>query len=50
VQYAGNLFSVSFTEDLVSDYAQARAAQSWRYPAFFHAWGVAAAGELVEAA
>jgi glutamate-1-semialdehyde 2,1-aminomutase len=37
VQYAGNLFSVFFTEDPVTDYAQARAAQSWRYPAFFHA-------------
>jgi glutamate-1-semialdehyde 2,1-aminomutase len=37
VQYAGNLFSVFFTEGAVTDYAQARAAQSWRYPAFFHA-------------
>jgi glutamate-1-semialdehyde 2,1-aminomutase len=37
VQYAGSLFSVFFTEDAVTDYAQARAAQSWRYPAFFHA-------------
>jgi len=37
VQYAGNLFSVFFTEEPVTDYAQARAAQWWRYPAFFHA-------------
>jgi glutamate-1-semialdehyde 2,1-aminomutase len=31
------LFSVFFAEDAVVDYGQARAAQSWRYPAFFHA-------------
>jgi len=37
VQYAGNLFSIFFTDDPVTDYAQAQAAQSWRYPAFFHA-------------
>jgi glutamate-1-semialdehyde 2,1-aminomutase len=37
VQYAGNLFSVFFSATPVTDYAQARAAESWRYPAFFHA-------------
>ena len=38
VQYAGNLFSVFFTEATeVVDYAAARAQQAWRYPAFFHA-------------
>jgi glutamate-1-semialdehyde 2,1-aminomutase len=37
VQYAGNLFSVFFTETEVTDYDQARAAETWRYPAFFHA-------------
>ncbi|MBM7770472.1 glutamate-1-semialdehyde 2,1-aminomutase [Actinokineospora baliensis] len=37
VQTAGNLLSVFFTEDLVTDYAAAKAAQTWRFPAFFHA-------------
>jgi glutamate-1-semialdehyde 2,1-aminomutase len=38
VQFAGNLVSVFFTENgQVFDYAQARATQTWRYPAFFHA-------------
>jgi len=37
VQYTGSLFSVFFTEDAVAGYVQARAAQSWRYPVFFHA-------------
>jgi glutamate-1-semialdehyde 2,1-aminomutase len=37
VQYAGNLFSVFFTEAPVHDFAGARAAETWRYPAFFHA-------------
>lgn len=36
VQYAGNLLSVFFTDQPVRDYATARAAQTWRYPAFFH--------------
>ncbi|MGX7824166.1 glutamate-1-semialdehyde 2,1-aminomutase [Actinokineospora sp. 24-640] len=36
VQYAGNLLSVFFTEDPVTDFAGARAAQTWRFPAFFH--------------
>jgi glutamate-1-semialdehyde 2,1-aminomutase len=37
VQYAGNLFSVFFTEDPVTDFATASAAQTWRFPAFFQA-------------
>jgi len=37
VQFAGNLFSVFFTEDEVRDYAGAQAADTWRFPAFFHA-------------
>ena len=40
VQYAGNMFSVFFPADAdeaVLDYAGAKQAQSWRYPAFFHA-------------
>ncbi|WP_245782327.1 glutamate-1-semialdehyde 2,1-aminomutase [Actinokineospora terrae] len=37
VQFAGNLVSVFFTEDPVTDYAGARAAQTWRFPPFFHA-------------
>ncbi|HVV18069.1 MAG TPA: glutamate-1-semialdehyde 2,1-aminomutase [Pseudonocardiaceae bacterium] len=37
VQYAGNLVSVFFTDDQVSDYATAKATQTWRFPAFFHA-------------
>jgi glutamate-1-semialdehyde 2,1-aminomutase len=37
VQYAGNLVSVFFAEDLVTDYAAAKATQTWRFPAFFHA-------------
>lgn len=37
VQTAGNLLSVLFTERSVRDYAAAQAAQTWRYPAFFHA-------------
>ena len=37
VQYAGNLVSVFFTEREVTDYAAAKAAQTWRFPAFFHA-------------
>ncbi|MGW5055421.1 glutamate-1-semialdehyde 2,1-aminomutase [Actinokineospora sp. NPDC004072] len=36
VQYAGNLLSVFFTEDEVTDYASAKAAQTWRFPPFFH--------------
>ncbi|MDN5916665.1 MAG: glutamate-1-semialdehyde 2,1-aminomutase [Pseudonocardia sp.] len=37
VQYAGTMASVFFSEDPVTDYAGAKAAQTWRYPAFFHA-------------
>ncbi|WP_156689672.1 glutamate-1-semialdehyde 2,1-aminomutase [Mycobacterium sp. Marseille-P9652] len=34
---AGNMFSVFFGEAPVTDYASARASQTWRYPPFFHA-------------
>ncbi len=34
---AGNMLSVFFTEQPVTDFASARASQTWRYPAFFHA-------------
>jgi glutamate-1-semialdehyde 2,1-aminomutase len=37
VQYAGNLLSVFFTTEPVPDYAAAKAAETHRYPAFFHA-------------
>ena len=37
VQYAGTMLSPFFSETPVHDYAGARAAQTWRYPAFFHA-------------
>ena len=37
VQYAGNLLSVFFTEHEVTDYDTAKAAATWRFPAFFHA-------------
>ena len=37
VQYAGNLVSVFFGEEPVRDYPGAKAAQTWRFPAFFHA-------------
>ncbi len=37
VQYAGNLFSVFFSAAPVIDFAAAKAAETWRYPAFFHA-------------
>ncbi len=37
VQRAGNMLSVFFTEDEVHDYAGAQAAQTWRFPPFFHA-------------
>jgi glutamate-1-semialdehyde 2,1-aminomutase len=36
VQYAGNLFSVFFSEAPVIDFAGAQAAATWRYKAFFH--------------
>ena len=31
------MLSVFFTENPVTDFASARASQTWRYPAFFHA-------------
>ncbi|KUH82126.1 glutamate-1-semialdehyde 2,1-aminomutase [Mycobacterium sp. IS-1556] len=34
---AGNMFSVFFTEEAVTDFASARASETWRFPAFFHA-------------
>ncbi|WP_447004616.1 glutamate-1-semialdehyde 2,1-aminomutase [Saccharothrix isguenensis] len=37
VQFAGNLVSVFFTDDEVVDYAGAQAAETWRFPPFFHA-------------
>jgi glutamate-1-semialdehyde 2,1-aminomutase len=37
VQFAGNLVSVFFTESAVTGYADAKAAQTWRFPPFFHA-------------
>jgi len=37
VQNAGTLLSVFFTDEPVTNYEQAKAAQTWRFPAFFHA-------------
>jgi glutamate-1-semialdehyde 2,1-aminomutase len=37
VQFAGNLMSVFFTESPVQDFGSAKASQTWRFPAFFHA-------------
>lgn len=37
VQRAGTLLSVFFTDTPVTDYEQAKASQTWRFPAFFHA-------------
>jgi glutamate-1-semialdehyde 2,1-aminomutase len=37
VQRAGSMFSVFFTDTLVTDFATAKASETWRYPAFFHA-------------
>lgn len=34
---AGNMLSVFFAEEPVTDFASARASQTWRYPPFFHA-------------
>lgn len=36
LQSAGNLFSVFFTDEPVTDYAGAKAAQAYRYRPFFH--------------
>lgn len=37
VQFAGNMLSVFFTENPVTDYASVKASQTWRYRDFFHA-------------
>ncbi|WP_034089698.1 glutamate-1-semialdehyde 2,1-aminomutase [Streptacidiphilus albus] len=37
VQTAGNMFSVFFTDEAVTNYDEARAQQSFRFTAFFHA-------------
>ncbi|MEE2033594.1 glutamate-1-semialdehyde 2,1-aminomutase [Rhodococcus chondri] len=37
IQNAGTLLSVFFTDNEVTDYDEAKAAQTWRFPAFFHA-------------
>ncbi|WP_216901726.1 glutamate-1-semialdehyde 2,1-aminomutase [Nocardia alni] len=37
VQFAGNMVSVFFAESPVTDYVGAKASQTWRFPAFFHA-------------
>lgn len=34
---AGNMFSVFFADEPVTDFAAARASATWRFPAFFHA-------------
>ncbi|MFD1102091.1 glutamate-1-semialdehyde 2,1-aminomutase [Schaalia naturae] len=56
VQRAGSLFSLAFGPEAaahsVSDYAQAKAQEVWRYPAFFHALldgGIAAPPSVFEA-
>lgn len=33
---AGNMFSVFFTDEPVTDFAAARASDTWRFPPFFH--------------
>src|SRR6185295_18221470 len=37
ISRAGNMFSVFFTEESVTDFESAKATETWRYPAFFHA-------------
>jgi glutamate-1-semialdehyde 2,1-aminomutase len=37
VSRAGNMLSVFFSDEPVVDFAGARATQTWRFPAFFHA-------------
>ena len=34
---AGSFLSVFFAEEPVTDFASARASETWRFPAFFHA-------------
>ncbi len=36
VQRAGNMLSVFFTDQPVTDFASARDTETWRFPAFFH--------------
>lgn len=36
LQTGGNLFSIFFTSGPVTDYAEAKSQESWRYPPFFH--------------
>ncbi len=52
VSRAGNFLSVFFAEEPVRDFAAARASETWRFPAFFHALldaGVYAPPSAVEA-
>lgn len=37
ISRAGNMFSVFFGDEPVADFSAARATQTWRFPAFFHA-------------
>jgi glutamate-1-semialdehyde 2,1-aminomutase len=37
IQRAGNMLGVFFTDAPVTDFASARATQTWRFPPFFHA-------------
>ena len=37
ISRAGNMFSVFFADAPVNDFASAKATETWRYPAFFHA-------------
>ncbi|QIS23048.1 glutamate-1-semialdehyde 2,1-aminomutase [Nocardia terpenica] len=37
VQFAGNMVGVFFADRPVTDYAAAKASDTWRFPAFFHA-------------
>jgi glutamate-1-semialdehyde 2,1-aminomutase len=37
ISRAGNMFSVFFTDAPVTDFTSAKATETWRYPAFFHA-------------
>jgi glutamate-1-semialdehyde 2,1-aminomutase len=36
ISKAGNMFSIFFTDEPVTDFASARASETWRFPAFFH--------------
>jgi glutamate-1-semialdehyde 2,1-aminomutase len=36
VQRAGNMLSVFFSDQPVTDFASARATETWRFPRFFH--------------